>query len=70
MQNFEAISKAFVEKNAAFQVKDAAELETAFGRLLENPKMATEMGQRATQVVRENAGGLERTLEMMLEYLP
>jgi 3-deoxy-D-manno-octulosonic-acid transferase len=69
MQNFEAIAKSFVEKNAAFQVKDAAELETALGRLLEDPKMASEMGQRATQVIRDNAGGIEKTIQMMLEYL-
>jgi 3-deoxy-D-manno-octulosonic-acid transferase len=69
MQNFEAISKAFVEKNAVFQVKDVSELESAFARLLENPKLATEMGERALQVVRENSGGIERTIQMMLEYL-
>jgi 3-deoxy-D-manno-octulosonic-acid transferase len=69
MQNFEAIAKAFVENNAAFQVKNATELESAFSRLLEDPKLAAEMGQRAMHVVRENAGGIERTIEMMLPYL-
>lgn len=68
MQNFEKIAQAFVSQNAAIQVNDAAELEAAVAKLLSDPKLAAEMGQNAIRVVRENAGGIERTVEMMLKH--
>jgi 3-deoxy-D-manno-octulosonic-acid transferase len=40
MQNFEQIARAFVEKGAAIQVKDPAELEAALADVLGNPDRA------------------------------
>jgi 3-deoxy-D-manno-octulosonic-acid transferase len=69
MQNFEAIARAFVERQGALQVKDAAGLEEALALLLANGDKAAELGRNAQQVVRENLGAIERTIEMIVDYL-
>jgi 3-deoxy-D-manno-octulosonic-acid transferase len=70
MQNFAAISRAFVEADAAIQVPDAVALEQAIADLLADPQRREQMGQRAIQVVRENTGALERTIQMIINHLP
>lgn len=67
MQNFADITRSFVEKHGAVQVRDAAELETALAQLLADPARREEMGRRASEVVRENFGGIERTVDMILK---
>jgi len=69
MQNFEAIAAAFRDQHGAIQVRDAAELETALAGLLADPVRAAEMGQTAQRIVRENSGGIERTVDMIVERL-
>jgi len=69
MQNFEAIAKAFVERGAALQVPDAAGLEEALAQLLADPGRATEMGQKALDVVQENQGSIDRTVDMIIDGL-
>src|SRR5262249_3831935 len=69
MQNFESIAKAFVEQRAALQVRDADELESALGLLLSDPDQAAQLGNNAVRVVRENLGGIQRTVDMIVEQL-
>jgi len=69
MQNFEAIARSFVEMDGAIQVKDAAELEAALDALLADKSRAAELGQNAKRIVRENSGGIERTVDMIVEQL-
>jgi 3-deoxy-D-manno-octulosonic-acid transferase len=69
MQNFEAIAKMLREQDGAIQVQDAAELETALAELLADPARAAAMGHNAQQIVRENSGGIERTVDMIVERL-
>jgi 3-deoxy-D-manno-octulosonic-acid transferase len=70
MQNFAAISESFVRGNAARQVRDEAELERAVEELLRQPELREEMGRNAQRVVREGAGGMDRTVTMILSALP
>jgi len=69
MQNFEAIARAFVDRGAALQVPDAAGLEAALAELLADPQRAAAMGQRALDVVHENQGSIDRTVDMIIEGL-
>jgi 3-deoxy-D-manno-octulosonic-acid transferase len=69
MQNFAQIAKSFVERNGAVQVKDALELETALVELLANEARRTTLGQNARQVVLDNQGAIERTVEMIVTHL-
>lgn len=69
MQNFEAVAKAFVSQGGAVQVPDGAALEAALDSLLADPARATEMGRRALDVVRENQGSIERTVDMLVPNL-
>jgi 3-deoxy-D-manno-octulosonic-acid transferase len=68
MQNFETIAKAFVEGHAAVQVRNEAELITACADLLANSDRAAELGRNAQRVVKENAGAIGRTAEMILRH--
>ncbi len=70
MQNFLQIADLLVKRDAAIQVQNAAELETTFARLLADKNRCETLGKNAQQVVRENLGAMERTVEMILNKLP
>jgi 3-deoxy-D-manno-octulosonic-acid transferase len=69
MQNFAEVVRSFVDRNAAVQVRNAAELETAVGTLLADAPRREQLGQNALAVVRDNQGAIERTVEMILKHL-
>jgi 3-deoxy-D-manno-octulosonic-acid transferase len=69
MQNFADIARNFLQRDAAVQVKDAGELERVLGELLANPARRAELGRHALEVVAENLGAVERTVEMILPHL-
>ena len=69
MQNFADITRNFLAKDAAIQVNDAKELERILGELLCNPARRNELGRHAREVVAENLGAVERTVEMILPHL-
>jgi 3-deoxy-D-manno-octulosonic-acid transferase len=69
MNNFPDIARAFVSRNGAVQVQNATELEHALGELLADETRRDELGRNALQVVRENQGSVERTVDMIIEHL-
>ena len=69
MQNFEAVTANLVAQKGALQVPSAAELEPALARILGEPTLAAELGANALRVIRENSGGIERTVDMIVECL-
>jgi len=69
MQNFTDITRSFLAKNAAVQVKNAAELEQVTGDLLADKERRAKLGQAALEVVADNLGALDRTAEMILAQL-
>jgi 3-deoxy-D-manno-octulosonic-acid transferase len=69
MQNFKAVAAAFLAEHAAIQVPDAAGLEQAIAELLGDDQRRSEMGARALQVVRQNLGATERTVQLIAERL-
>jgi 3-deoxy-D-manno-octulosonic-acid transferase len=69
MQNFTDITRSFLLKDAAMQVKDPAALEAALAELLQNEARRTQLGKNALEVVAENLGAIDRTVEMILPSL-
>jgi 3-deoxy-D-manno-octulosonic-acid transferase len=69
MQNFLAIARAFVEAKGAIQIRDAAELEHAIEELLADAPKREALGRNARQVVRENRGAIDRTVDMIVKHL-
>ena len=69
MQNFASIASAFVARQGAVQVRDAAELEQAVRVLLGNAERRRELGRNAVKVVQENLGSIERTVAMIVKHL-
>lgn len=69
MQNFTDVVKQFLARDGAWQVQDAAELETALAELLRNEARCGQLGGNALAVVRENQGAIHRTVEMILKHL-
>jgi 3-deoxy-D-manno-octulosonic-acid transferase len=67
MQNFPQIVPQFLAQDAAVQVRDAAGLEQVIGELLADPDRRGEMGWRARSVVEKNQGGIEKTVEMIVQ---
>ncbi len=70
MRNFATISAAFVDAGAAVQVSDKDELESAVAELLSDAPRRVALGERAMQVVKENTGALEQTVQMIIADLP
>jgi 3-deoxy-D-manno-octulosonic-acid transferase len=69
MQNFADITRSFLKKDAAVQVKTAEELERALGELLADAPRRAALGRQAQLVVAENLGAVERTVAMILPHL-
>jgi 3-deoxy-D-manno-octulosonic-acid transferase len=69
MQNFADAVRSFVAQDAAVQVRDAAELESALARLLSDAARREQLGRNAVKVVRENLGAIDRTVDMIVERL-
>jgi 3-deoxy-D-manno-octulosonic-acid transferase len=69
MENFSSIVKAFLDAKAAVQVHSPAELESELANLLLNTNQAREMGKRALDVVSQNRGSVERTVDMIIQHL-
>jgi 3-deoxy-D-manno-octulosonic-acid transferase len=69
MQNFADITHHFLKKSAALQVNNPAELEKTVAELLANQARRAELGRNALEVVAENLGAINRTVEMILEQI-
>lgn len=69
MQNFAQIAKAFVEGKGAVQVQDSVELEKTLSELLADEPRRAELGRSAQRVVAANRGGIDRTVDMILDHL-
>ena len=69
MQNFAGITHNFLEKSAAIQVNSPEALEKTIAELLADKARCAELGRNALEVVAENLGAIDRTVEMILEQL-
>jgi 3-deoxy-D-manno-octulosonic-acid transferase len=69
MQNFADITHHFLKKSAAIQVNSPEALEKTIAELLANKARRAELGRNALEVVAENLGAIDRTVEMILEQL-
>ena len=47
-------------------MQDAAGLEAGVAELLADPRRAVEMGHKALEVVHENQGSIDRTVDMIV----
>ena len=69
MQNFAEVARSFLTRGGAVQVANAAELEKALGELLADGPRREELGRKALEVVGENLGAIERTVDMIVKRL-
>lgn len=69
MSNFSNVARAFLNKKAAMVVKDAQQLKNICLRLLEDPVLRKELGERAKEVVRENKGATFKNTELIRRWI-
>ena len=69
MENFEDVTRIFLARNAAVQVKDPQDLERVLAELLADQTRQDELGRNALKVVEENLGAVDRTVAIILEQL-
>jgi len=69
MQNFADITHHFLKKSAAIQVNSPEALEKTIAELLADQARRAELGRNALEVVAENLGAIDRTVEMILKQL-
>ena len=69
MDNFSAIAKTLIEHNGAIQVRDGAELGIQAARLLSDAQLREAMGENAFQAVAENAGALQKSMDVIKKII-
>jgi 3-deoxy-D-manno-octulosonic-acid transferase len=70
MQNFAEIAEAFLARQAAVQVRHAAELEEAVMALMTDPVRRAALGAAARALIDANRGARDRTLVVIHDLLP
>ena len=65
MENFPAVMPVFLGKNALVQVENIPALETAVTGLLADESARSALGARAAQVVEENQGMIQKTVQLL-----
>lgn len=65
MENFNEASAYFIERGAAIQVSDAADLTRQLARLLRDPAARERMGQAAMAALAAHQGACERTVALL-----
>jgi len=70
MQNFAEIAGAFLDHEAAIQVRNARELETALLELLGDPVRRARLGAAARALVEANRGARGKTMSAIAQLLP
>jgi 3-deoxy-D-manno-octulosonic-acid transferase len=69
MSNFREIAYAFLRSESAAQVKTPSEVGEFMARMIEQPELQREWGERARQTVLQNRGASERTARRIVELL-
>jgi 3-deoxy-D-manno-octulosonic-acid transferase len=69
MSDFDDISKMLLDAKGAVRVKDAKDLYNTLVSLIENDKMALEMGKNAFGVLNANKGAVEKTIKVIKDHL-
>lgn len=70
MENFPQVVPQFLARGGAVSVANETELERVLEELLADPDRRAELGRIARDVVRDNQGGLEKTVEMIVSGIP
>ncbi len=65
MSNFSNIVEVFLNKKAAIMVKDIRQLKNTCIRLLNEPVLRKELGNRAKELVQENKGASLKNMELI-----
>jgi 3-deoxy-D-manno-octulosonic-acid transferase len=63
--NFRDAARRLIDAGGAVMVRDAAELENELAKLLEDDKRRERMGTAARELVREQQGATQRTLDVL-----
>jgi 3-deoxy-D-manno-octulosonic-acid transferase len=70
MQNFSEIARAFLERDAAIQVRTPRELEHALLGLLNDPVRRASLGAAARALVEANRGARNKTMTAIAQLMP
>ncbi len=70
MQNFAEIARAFLENDAAIQIRFARELEHALLALLKDPVRRASLGAAARALVEANRGARAKTMNAVAKVFP
>jgi 3-deoxy-D-manno-octulosonic-acid transferase len=69
MHHFPELAALLCRAGGAVQVRNADELYAGMARVLEQPEVGQNMGQRAFEALQSNRGALEQTLGLLTELL-
>jgi len=70
MENFVEISEIALARGASFHVGQIEYLDEALARLLSDPNLRHESGEKAKKMIEENRGALDKTMKFFADKLP
>ncbi len=69
MENFPEISTVIRQRGGGLQVRGPEELIQVLGDLFRDPEKRRRIGEAGMRIIRENQGALEKTLNLVAEFL-
>jgi 3-deoxy-D-manno-octulosonic-acid transferase len=69
IESFEVIVRKFLAAGAMVQVHDAEGLTQEVRRLLNDAKLREQVGSKAKQIVEQNRGSVEKTVELLGRWM-
>jgi 3-deoxy-D-manno-octulosonic-acid transferase len=69
MDHFREISDEVIRRGAGIQIRESEEMVLHAKTLLGNPSLRSEMGKRGFEIIRDNRGATEKTLEAILRFI-
>jgi len=69
MENFPEISTVIRQRGGGLQVRGPEELLVVLGDLLRDPEKRMRIGEAGMRIIRENQGALDKTLDLVAEFL-
>jgi 3-deoxy-D-manno-octulosonic-acid transferase len=69
MDNFREISHEVLSRGAGFQIREREQMILHAKMLLENPPLRARMGECGFEIIRDNRGATQKTLETILRFV-
>lgn len=69
IHHFTEMGRALIEGGGGIEVRDEQEIQSEAARLLDEPSLLNDLGEKAFRVIEKNKGALDRTMEVIEKFI-